>query len=192
MWESQKMLIEELQREASQKMNKAFEVLKDELRRVHTGRANPGLVETIRVSYYGTMTPLKQLASITTPEPRLIVIRPYDPSALSEVEKAILQSDLGFAPTSDGKLLRLVVPQLSEETRKQIAGAVKKLGEETKVAIRNVRRDANKQLEQDKKAAEISEDDLFRAKEEVLKLTHNHEEEVDRLIEHKSREIMEI
>ncbi len=186
------MLIEELQQEVRQKMEKASEVLRDELRRVHTGRANPGLVENIRVSYYGATTPLKQLATINTPEPRLIVIRPYDPSALSEVEKAILQSDLGFAPASDGKLLRLVVPQLSEETRKHIAAAVKKLGEETKVAIRNVRRDANKQLEADKKAAEISEDDLFRAKEQILKLTHDHEEEVDRLIETKSREIMEI
>ncbi len=186
------MPIDRMQQQAREKMDKALEVLKDELRRVHTGRANPGLVENIRVSYYGTPTALKQLASIATPEPQLIVIRPFDPTALGEIEKAILQSDLGFAPTSDGKLLRLAVPQLSEESRRQMAGAVKKLGEDTKVAIRNIRRDTNKHLEQEKHNSEMGEDDLFRAKDAILELTHKHEEAVDRTIEEKTHEIMEI
>ena len=186
------MPYEEICLEADEKMDKAVDLLKEELRTIRSGRASAGLVEHIRVDYYGTMTPIREIASIGTPEPRLIVIRPYDPNSAGEIEKAILKSDLGIAPANDGKLIRIAVPVLSEERRKQIATKIKKLGEETKIAIRNIRRDANKQIDREKKDGTMTEDDAFGTKDDIQEMTEKAESGVDEAIQAKSDEIMEV
>lgn len=175
--------------EAEVRMEKCVEYLKSEYRTMRTGRANPGLVENIRVNYYGAPTPLKQLASIGSPDPSLLVIRPFDPSCIGEVEKAILKSDIGITPTNDGKVLRLAIPPLSEERRKQLAGRAKAAAEEARVAIRNVRRDANKRTDS---LEGISEDDLHGLKDEMLELTRKYEGQAGDLLEKKTQELMEM
>ncbi len=171
-------------------MDKTVEHLRTEYKSVRTGRAQPGLVEHLIVDYYGTPTPLKSLAAIAVPEPASIVIKPFDVGCLKDIEKAIKSSELSLSPIADGKMIRLNIPPLSEERRKQIVQQVKQLGERTKVSVRNIRRDAIKQLEDAEKAKTVSEDDRDKAKDEIEKLTKKHIDTVDGLIKHKSDEIM--
>lgn len=172
------------------KMKKAVEVLHDELKTVRSGRASTGLVENIRADFYGTPTPLKQMATLATPQMDMIVIKPFDPSSTKEIEKAIKASDLSIAPIVDGKVIRLNIPALSEERRKQLGQQAKQTGEQTKVSIRNIRRDANKHLEKQQKDKLITEDDLEKGKKQVDDITKQHIDKVDELIKSKSDEIM--
>jgi ribosome recycling factor len=178
--------------EASERMDKAVQHLKDQFRTIRSARATPGLVENVRVDYYGTQTPLRQIAAIGVPDPQLIVIKPYDPNSAEAVHRAILASDLGLTPSLDGKLIRITVPPLSEERRKQIVGQLHHIAEEAKIAVRNIRRDANKQAEQEKKDGSIPEDDLFRLKDDIQELTTDHEAAADEALKQKADEIMEV
>ncbi len=177
--------------EAEDKMEKAVEVMVNEFKGVRTGRASPGLVDGLRVEYYGAPTPLKGLASITVPEPRLILIKPFDAGALGDIEKAIQKSDLGINPQSDGKILRLVIPPLSEERRKQMAKLVKDHGEKAKVSLRNIRRDANQVADTEEKDKTISEDEKKRTRDEIDRLTKEYEAKVQNLVDKKSKEVVE-
>jgi ribosome recycling factor len=175
--------------ETEERMEKAQVVLQEKFRGMRTGRANPGLVDALRVDYYGSPTPLKQIANISAPEPDQLVIKPFDPSALGDIEKAILKSDLGIHPSSDGKILRLQIPPLSQERRKQLAAWAKEVAEETRVALRNIRRDANRHVDQLEKDKEISEDEQESLKDEVQKLLKQYEEKVDEVLKKKSAEL---
>ena len=175
--------------EAEVRMEKSVEYLKGEYRSMRTGRANPGLVENVKVNYYGAPTPLKQMASIGSPDASLLVIRPFDPSAISEIEKAILKSDVGITPSNDGKLIRLAIPPLSEERRKQLVARAKTAGEEARISIRNVRREANKNADG---LESLSEDDLHGLKEEIQELTKKYEAQAGDLLEKKTKELMEM
>jgi len=186
------MSIEEIVLEAEDRMEKSVALLNDQLRGVRTGRANVGLVDSIRVEYYGSPTPLKQLANLSTPEPQQILIRPFDPSVIGDVVKAIQASDIGLTPNSDGKVVRLNVPSLSVEQRKKLVGRVKDLAEEARVAIRNIRRDANKQADAETAEKVLTEDDLERCKEEIQSLTKRYESKVNDTAEKKSTEILEV
>ena len=185
------MTNEEILFDAEERMEKAVGVYRDELRGLRTGRATPALVDTLRVEYYGSPTPLRQLAQISTPDPQQIVIRPFDPSCLKDVEKAIRSSDLGMSPNNDGKMIRLTVPPMSGEQRQKMVARIKKSGEEAKVAIRNIRRDANTHFEQAEKAKEMTEDERDKGKEEVQSLLKKYEERVTEMTEKKEAEIME-
>jgi len=178
--------------DADDRMDKAIEVFRNELRGMRTGRAHPGLVEPIRVDYYGSPTPLKQIAAISVPEADQIMIKPFDVSALGDIEKGILKSDLGITPSSDGKILRLNVPPLSEERRKKLVARAKEVAEEARVAIRNVRRDANKSAETSQKEGLFSEDDLKRLKDEIQGTTKQKEGEVDGELSRKTEELLEV
>src|SRR5438445_9951829 len=169
------MTSEEILFDAEERMEKAVNVFRDELRGLRTGRATPALVDSIRVEYYGSPTPLKQLAQINTPDPQQIVIRPFDQNCLKDVEKAIRSSDLVMSPNNDGKMIRLIVPPMSGEQRQKMVTRIKKLAEEAKIAIRNVRRDANKHFDQAEKSKEMTEDDRDKGKEEVQGLTKKFE-----------------
>lgn len=188
------MPAEEIEFECEELMEKAVEFLRDELRSIRSGRASPGLVEHMKVnveSYGSTMT-LRELASISVPEGNQLMIKPYDPSALKDIERAIHASELGITPMSDGKTIRLPIPPLSGERRQQLLGQVRKLGEAQKVAIRNIRRDANKKIDADEKNKAMSEDDAEKCKENVQELTKKYEDQVDALVASKSKEIEEI
>jgi len=176
--------------EHSKNMDKTVEFFRSELKSVRTGRAAPGLVEHLIVDYYGTPTPLKSLATIAAPEPASIVIKPFDVGCLKDIEKAIKSSELSLAPIVDGKMIRLNIPPLSEERRKQIVQQVKQLGEKTKIGVRNIRRDAIKQLDDAEKAKIIGEDARDKAKEEIEKLTKKHVDAIDEVAKHKADEIM--
>lgn len=178
--------------DAEERMEKAVEFFSKELATVRTGRANPALIENIKIDYYGTKTALRELCAISIPEPRLMVIRPYDPGALEEAEKAILKTDLGMAPMNDGKLLRLVMPALTEETRKQMSARLKDISQEAKTGIRNIRRDANKSIDVVRKDGSVPEDDAYRAKDEMQDLTNRYEGEIDELLKKKTEEVMEV
>lgn len=171
-------------------MDKVLEHLHNEFKSVRTGRASTGLVENIRVDYYGTPTPLRQLAALSTPEASMIVIKPFDPASVKEIEKAIKNSDLSIAPISDGKIIRLSIPSLSGERRKQLVSQVKQLGEQAKVSIRNIRRDANKKLEDEEKAKTITEDDREHGKKQVDDLTKQYTDNIDYFVKAKTDEIM--
>ncbi len=171
-------------------MEKAFEHLGNEFKSLRTGRASTGLVENLRVDYYGTPTPLRQIAALSTPQGDMIMIKPYDLGALKEIEKAIKNSDLSISPMSDGKVIRLNVPPLSGERRKQIAGQVKQFGEQAKVSIRNIRRDANKKLEDAEKAKTVTEDNLKHAKKEMDDLTKVYTDKIESTVKSKTDEIM--
>ena len=186
------MSIEEIVLEAEERMEKSVALLTDQLKGVRTGRANVGLVESIRVEYYGSPTPLKQMANLSTPEPQQILIRPFDPTVIGDIIKAIQTSDLGLTPVSDNKVVRLNIPSLSVEQRKKLVGRVKDLAEEARVAIRNIRRDANKQAEQEQSEKILTEDDLETCKEEIQSLTKKFEARVNELAEKKAAEIMEV
>ncbi len=182
---------EEILFDAEERMEKAVSVLRDELRGLRTGRATPALVDSLRVEYYGSPTPLKQLAQIGTPDPQQIVIKPFDAGCLKDIEKAIRSSDLGLAPNSDGKIIRLTVPAMSGEQRQKMVARIKKLGEECKVSIRNIRRDGNKAFETAEKNKEMTEDERDKGKEDVQKLTNTYEDTVTDLAEKKSKEVLE-
>ena len=186
------MPVDDVLIDAEEKMEKAVQHLAEEYRGLRTGRANSGLVEHIRVDYYGSPTPIKQLANIGTPEVSLILIKPYDPGCLKDIEKAILASDLGIMPQNDGKVIRLAIPPLSEERRKQLTHRAKDLSEEARVAIRNIRRDANRALDQEKKDGDLPEDEMFRGRDEVQKVTDDYERKVEDLLNKKSAEIMQV
>jgi ribosome recycling factor len=177
--------------DAEDRMDKAIQVLKHSLSGIRTGRANPGLVDSLRVEVYGAATPIKQLASIGAPEPTQIVIRPYDPGTIKDIEKAIIASDLGFNPQNDGRLIRINVPPLSTEVRRKLVGRVKELTEESKVAIRSVRRDANKAADQAEKDKEMSEDERDRVKEQIQELTKDYENKASDLAKSREAEVME-
>lgn len=186
------MSIEEIALEAEERMEKSIHLLTDQLKGVRTGRASTGLVESIRVEYYGSSTPLKQVANLSTPEPQQILIRPFDPSAIGDIIKAIQTSDLGLTPNSDNKVVRLNVPSLSVEQRKKLVARVKELGEEAKIAIRNIRRDANKQADTETTDKVLTEDDCERAKEEIQTLTKTYEGKVNDLTTRKETEVLEV
>jgi len=186
------MSIEEIVLEAEERMEKTISLLAEQLRGVRTGRANVGLVDSIRVEYYGSPTPLKQMANLSTPEPQQILIRPFDPSVVGDIVKAIQTSDIGLTPMSDGKVIRLNVPALSVEQRKRLVARVKDLAEEARVSIRNIRRDANKQADQEQSEKILTEDDLKRCKEENQELTKTYEGKVNEMADKKSAEVLEV
>jgi ribosome recycling factor len=177
---------------ADEKMKKAAHVTHDELGRLRTGRASPSFVESLMIDAYGTQTPLNQLASINVPEPRLLVIQPYDKSTIGAIEKAIMASDLGVTPSNDGQIIRLPFPQLTEETRKQLVKVAHTRAEEGRVAVRNVRRHAKDELEKMQKEGKISEDDLRRAEKDLQKETDQHVAEIDQLLATKEKELWEV
>jgi ribosome recycling factor len=186
------MSIEEIALEAEERMEKSIALLADQLRGVRTGRANVGLVDSIRVEYYGSPTPLKQLANLSTPEPQQILIRPFDQAVLGEIIKAIQTSDIGLTPNTDNKVIRLNVPSLSVEQRKKLVGRVKDLAEEARVAIRNIRRDANKQADNEQSGKLMTEDELETTKEEIQSLTKRFEGKVNEMAEKKSAEVLDV
>lgn len=185
-------MVEEVILDAEERMTKALDHLREEMRGMRTGRAHPGLVESIRIDYYGTATPLKQLANISVPEPDQLVIKPFDVSAMSDIEKGILSSDLGITPQNDGKLIRLRVPPLSEERRKQMVSRAKEVAEESRISMRNIRRDANKHIDTSKKDGDLSEDDQSRYKDQVQEVLKTVEKQVDADLKRKTEELMEI
>jgi ribosome recycling factor len=185
------MTTEEILFDAEERMEKATNVFRDELRGLRTGRATPALVENIRVEYYGSQTPLKALASISTPDPQHLVIKPFDASVLKEVDKAIRSSDLGMAPNNDGKMIRLQVPTMSGEQRQKMVARIKKSAEEAKVSCRNIRRDSNKHCDVAEKDKEMTEDERDKSKEEIQKLLKTFEEKIQDMADKKSKEIME-
>ncbi|MFQ5886824.1 MAG: ribosome recycling factor [Anaerolineae bacterium] len=185
-------MIDDLLKETEARMKKAVEVLQGDLATIRTGRASPALIEKLRVDYYGTPTPLNQLAAISVPEPRLMIIRPYDPTSLSEIERAILKSDLGLTPVNDGKVIRLPIPRLTEERRQELVRVVGRRVEEARVAIRNCRRDGLRDLREMEKEKLISEDEHYRAREDMQKLTDKYVERVDEVGRAKETEIKEV
>ena len=185
-------MIDEIFEDMNERMGKSLEALKRDYSRLRTGRASISLLDGIRVSYYDTQTPLNQMASLAVPEPRLIVIQPWDKTAIEDIEKAILKSELGLTPMNDGKVIRIAIPPLTEERRKELVKVARKMAEDNKVAIRNIRRDANEMLKDLKKEKEITEDDLFRSQDEVQKVTDQFISEVDELCATKEKEIIEI
>ena len=184
-------MIEEIYDETKKSMVKSITSLKNELKRVRTGRASLSLLDSIRVDYYGTLTPLNQMASLSIPESRLIMIQPWDVSVINEIEKAILKSDLGLTPSNDGKIIRISIPPLSEERRKELVKIVHKMSEDHKVAVRNIRRDSNDLIKSLKTDSEISEDDAFRAQDQVQKITDEHIQLIDDTYKEKEKEILE-
>ena len=174
------------------KMKKTIEVVKGDFASVRAGRANAGVLDKIQVEYYGTMTPLQQVASISSPDPRTLVIQPWDASLLKEIEKAIQMSDLGINPQNDGKLVRLAFPQLTEERRKELTKQVQKYGENGKIAIRNIRRDAMDQFKSMEKKGEITEDDRKDYEDDIQKLTDKYCKEIDSLVSEKEQELMAV
>ena len=184
------MPIKEIISDTETKMKKALDILHDELKTVRSGRASTGLVENIKADFYGVPTPLKQMATLATPQADMIVIKPFDPGSIREIEKAIKSSDLSIAPIIDGKIIRLNIPALSEERRKQLVQQAKQTGEQTKVIVRNIRRDVIKHLEKQQKDKLITEDDLEKGKKQVDDITKEYSDKVDEVVKHKSDEIM--
>jgi ribosome recycling factor len=172
-------------------MGKSVEDLKREFKKVRTGRASLSILDGIRVNYYGTPTPLNQMATLAVPESRLITIQPWDVSGIKEIEKAILKSDLGLTPSSDGKIVRIAIPPLTEERRKELVRVINKMSEEHKVAVRNIRRDANDMLKDLKKEGDISEDEAFKAQDQVQKITDDYINLVEQVTKEKEKEILE-
>ena len=185
-------MIKELLEDAKKRMGKSVGTFQNEIAKVRTGRASVALVDSIKVDYYGTTMPLNQMATITVADARLIVIQPWDPSAISAIEKAIQRSDLGLSPTNDGKVIRLAVPPLTEERRKELVKLVRKMAEEARVAIRNIRRDVLDDFKELKKEGEISEDDFYRAQDQLQKITDEHIEKIDKILEAKEKDIMTV
>ena len=185
------MSTEDILLDTEDRMEKAISILKHNLAGIRTGRANPGLVDSVRVEVYGSQTPLKQLASVGAPEPQQLVIRPFDPSIIKEIEKAIVASDLGLNPQSDGRLFRLNIPPLSTEVRKKMVARIKELCEEAKVSIRSIRRDANKAVDTAEKDKAISEDDRDKLKEDIQELTKKYETEATDVAKARENDVME-
>lgn len=186
------MEINEIKRDAEERMQGAVENTRVEFTKIRTGKASPALLDTVRVSYYGNMVPLKQVATVNTPEPRLITVQPWEKNLVPEIEKAIMKADLGLNPASDGTLIRIPIPQLTEERRKDFARLCHKLAEEGRVAIRNVRRDANEKLKKTEKDHDISEDQYHTAVDEVQEITNKYIGQIDDMLKSKEAEIMEV
>jgi len=185
------MIAKQVLKEIEDEMKKAIESTKREFAELRSGRANPKMVEGVRIDYYGTPTLLKELALISVPEARMIVISPYDPSSLKEIEKAILQSDLGITPVNDGKIIRLIIPALSQERREELIKIVKKVAEEGKISVRTIRREGKERIKSLEKDKKISEDDKFKSEEEMQKLTDKCTAEIEKLLEEKEKELKE-
>ncbi|MDU6961610.1 MAG: ribosome recycling factor [Staphylococcus sp.] len=179
-------------KDTKSRMQKSIDNLSRELANISAGRANSNLLNGVTVDYYGAPTPVQQLASINVPEARLLVISPYDKSSVADIEKAIIAANLGVNPTSDGEVIRISVPALTEERRKELVKEVKKIGEDAKVSIRNIRRDINDQLKKDEKNGDITEDDLRSQTEDVQKVTDNSIKEIDNLVDEKEKDIMSV
>jgi len=186
------MTVEETLRDAKHKMKSAVAVTQYELASIRTGRANPKLLDRITVDYYGSPVPLNQLASFSVPEPRLLVVQPFDRGAIGSIEKAIMSSDLGLTPSNDGNLIRLAFPALTEERRRDLTRLAKERGEEGRVAVRNVRRHAKETMERTERDHAISEDELKRAERELQRLTDHFVAEIDRVLDHKEKELLEV
>ncbi|MCY6483942.1 ribosome recycling factor [Clostridium aestuarii] len=185
-------MVKDIFKKSEEKMDKTILVLKSELASMKAGKANPAMLDRISVEYYGSKTPINQLANISAPEPRVLLIQPWDKNSLKDIERAILQSDLGLNPSNDGNVIRLIIPELTEETRKQIAKKVKKTGEDTKVAIRSIRRDSNDKIKNLKKENEITEDQAIDSEENIQKLTNDYIKKIDEIVKTKEEEIMSI
>lgn len=184
-------MIESIFQDTRESMEKSIDSLKNDLTKIRTGRASLSILDNIRVDYYGTTTPLKQMASLSVPESRLITIQPWDVSIIREIEKAILKSDLGLTPSNDGKLIRIAIPPLTEERRKQLVKVVLKKSEEHKIAVRNIRRESNEMLKDLKKDGDIAEDDAFKAQDQIQKITDEHIRLIDEVCKEKEKEILE-
>ncbi|MBN1811094.1 MAG: ribosome recycling factor [Anaerolineae bacterium] len=184
-------MIKELLGETKDHMEKTIEALEAKLRTIRTGRASPALVEQVMVDYYGTPTPLKQLAVISAPEPQLLTIRPYDPGSLGDIERAILKSELGLTPSDDGKIVRLPIPRLTEERRQELAKMVRQRIEEGKVALRNIRREALDDMRDFEKEKLVSEDEFYGGKDDLQELTDDYSKQMDEISDRKQREILE-
>jgi ribosome recycling factor len=185
-------MVDELIQDAARRMDKSIEAARNEFNTVRTGRASTALLDRINVDYYGQQTPLKQLATINVPEPRLLTVQPFDPSSLRTIERAIQESDLGLTPSNDGKIIRLPIPQLTEERRKELVRVVRHMAEEGRVAVRNIRRDVMSDLKELAHDGEIGDDDERRAEDRVQKLTDEHVKKIDELLKVKEAEIMEV
>lgn len=185
-------MIEIVIEEVTDKMDKAIESLKKGLSKLRTGRASTGMLDGIMVNYFGSMTPLNQLATVNVPEPRMITIQPWDQGSLGAIEKTIMSSDLGLTPNNDGKIIRINFPQLTEERRKELVKIAKKYGEESKVSVRNARRDGNEEIKKLEKDKEISQDDMKKHQEDVQKLTDAYILKVDKILETKEKDILEV
>jgi ribosome recycling factor len=186
------MAADDLIKDAEVRMDKSVEHARNEFNTVRTGRASAALLDRIQIDYYGTQTPLKQLASINAPEARLLTVQPFDPGSIKAIEKAILESELGLTPSNDGKLIRLPIPQLTEERRKELVKVVRNLAEEHRVAVREIRRDAMRHLKELVVNGEVGDDDERRAEDRVQKLTDEHTKQIDEQLKHKEAEIMEV
>ncbi|GIM47831.1 ribosome-recycling factor [Collibacillus ludicampi] len=185
-------MINDTLKNMEERMEKAIAALKRDFATVRAGRANPALLDKIQVEYYGTLMPINQMANVTVPEPRLLVITPWDKGALKEIEKAIQNSDLGLTPNNDGSVIRIVIPQLTEQRRQELVKLTKKMAEEGRVAIRNIRRDINEEIKKMEKSGDLSEDDSRRAQEKVQATTDKYIGEIDKLLAAKEQEIMEV
>lgn len=185
-------MIKEITSSIEDKMKKTLEAMKKDFASLRAGRATPSLLDKIVVEYYGAMSPINQVANVSVPEPRLLVIQPWDKNVISDIERAIMKSDLGLTPSSDGNLIRISIPQLTQERRNDLVKVVKKKTEEARVSIRNLRREANDELKLFEKEGDISEDDTRRGQEEVQKLTDKYVKEADLILENKEKEIMEV
>jgi len=186
------MAIDDLIQDATRRMDKSVEAAQAEFTTLRTGRASPALLDRVQIDYYGQQTPLKQLATINAPEPRMLTIQPFDPNSVAQIERAIQESDLGLTPSNDGKLIRLPIPQLTEERRKDLVKLVRRYAEEGKVAVRNVRRDVMRHLEELVRNGEVGDDEERRGETQVQKLTDEHTARIDELLKHKEAEIMEV
>ncbi|MFN0020828.1 MAG: ribosome recycling factor [Pirellulaceae bacterium] len=184
------MAADDILLDVEDRMDKAVAKLKNDLSGIRTGRANPGLVDSLKVEIYGSQTPMKQLANVGAPEPQQLVIRPYDPGTIKELEKAIIASGLGFAPQNDGRIIRINVPPLTTDTRKKLVGRIKEMTEEAKVSIRNVRRDGNKAADQGEKDKELTEDENKKVQEDIQELTKKYEGTVDSMAKAREAEVM--
>jgi len=185
-------MMQEYKKKANEKMNQTIEVFKKELASFRTGRASLGILDGIKVDYYGTLTPLNQVATLGIPDPRLITIQPWEQKMIGEIERAIMKSDLGLTPINDGKTIKLSIPPLTEERRKQLVKVVRKKAEEARVAIRNIRRDVIEEIKKGEKDKKFSEDESRRMQEEIQKITNSFIEKIDQILEQKEKEIMEV
>lgn len=185
-------MMQEYKKKANEKMNQTIEVFKKELASFRTGRASLGILDGIKVDYYGTLTPLNQVATLGIPDPRVITIQPWEQKMIGEIERAIMKSDLGLTPVNDGKTIKLSIPPLTEERRKQLVRVVRKKAEEARVAIRNIRRDVIEEIKKGEKDKKFSEDESRRMQEEIQKITNSFIEKIDQILQQKEKEIMEV
>lgn len=185
-------MVKDIINDAEQRMKKAIEHLKQDLASLRAGRANPAMLDKVMVNYYGAPTPINQLANITVPEARLLVVQPWDKSVIPEIEKAIMKSDLGVTPTNDGNVVRIAIPQLTEERRKELVKVAKKRAEDAKVAVRNIRREANDEIKAKEKEKAISEDEAKKAADDIQKLTDKYIKDIDTIFQAKEKDIMEV